>query len=495
MLDCGDSDGMDNIKGEAELGYLTDAFLLSNHVFEAIQEEIADPRQSCVRSYAQVRQVLSDIAKIVAGQNCGQRVTNLQIQLSVLRVPLKCISPLQAIHDMLAEQTGELVNEQTSDLVNFPPASPGDIEMWKCIPAKGREALYSALRTASEEHELDSEEHELDSQEMAGWVEHFLRLLGSNVSVFFSSDGQGQGPREQSEEVFQTHVHVLGAHGTNFTEEQRRELLDSASQIMSHLGICAHFGFVLAGSLWIVIGTLTPLPDTQQRDLARRLNTYVQECKSGKYGPTSASTWMSAKAVQLTNSALVPFSVLNCVCLARDLQKRSRKRPTATDAGWWTWLDVNGLKTMVAAVLPSSRHQVVRVFQHGQELEGCELLRSAGGIHITTEAKWEDLTWPAALEERMHKISLISQRKEGKEMPWAQRKGFQDFALAVHGLCSSADAVLSQLCMEGLQDVLQSDKVINNCTNPLALLTEAPGPWFCFNLSKTFQRDAMIKYV
>jgi hypothetical protein len=48
--------------------------------------------------------------------------------------------------------------------------------------------------------------------------------------------------------------------------------------------------------------------------------------------------------------------------------------------------------------------------------------------------------------------------------------------LAVHGLCSSADAVLSQLCMEGLQDVLQSDKVINNCTNPLALLTEAPGP-------------------
>ena len=470
MLDCGDSDGMRNIMGEAELGYLSDAFLLSNHVFEAIQEETKPsyPRQSCVQSYAQVRQVLSDIADIVKEQNCGQRVTNLQIQLSVLRVSLKCMpneSPLQTICGTLEE----LVNEKTGEFVNFPPARHGDIEMWKCIPAKRRESLYSAFRKASEEHELDS-------QEMAGWVEQFLCLLGSNVSVFFSSDGQGQEPREQSEEVFQTHLHVLGAHGTNFTEEQRRQLLDRGSEMMSRLGICAHFGFVLAGSLWIVIGTLTPLPDTQQRDLARRLNTYVQECKSGKHGPTSASTWMSAKAVQLTNSALVPFSVLNCVCLARDLHKRSRKRPTATDAGWWTWLDVNGLKTMVAAVLPSSRHQVVRVFQHGQELEGCELLRSAGGIQITTEEKWEDLTWPAALEERMHKISLISQRKEGKEMPWAQSKSFQDFALAVHGLCSSADAVLSQLCMEGLQDVLQSDKVINNCTDPLALLTEAPGP-------------------
>lgn len=484
VLHSGKTDSQNPIMGEAELRHFKDAFLLSNHIFEAIQQEMkaADP----MRSYENVRGELAEMARLIAGM--GKQVTNLQIQLSVL-----CQWPLSEMNATLEIWMRE------PQLSEYLAACDRDIQNWQLIPSTPREAFYSALRKVSSGGLRD-----LHSPAMCArvkCVKKFLGLFVSSISVLFP--GEVEESSEQSSdvdgcshdpEVHQTHLRIPDADAADFSERERAAVLDALYDMLNDMGIGNDAAFsILSGSLWIVISTSAPLADKQRSGLVAALNMYVKKCKSGKNGPTSACAWMFAKTVQLTNGALVPISVFNRVRLARDLQKKLQKRPTA-DASWSTWLDANGIKAIATAVYNSNEgrsvisERQVRLFHHGQELQGRELLRSAGDIQITVEKMWEELTWSAALEETMQKIS---QRQDAKEMPWARSKSFQDFALAVFGICSSPDAVLSQLCIQGLQDVLQSDKFMDSCTNPLALLTEAPAPWFCFNSLKPFQGNIM----
>ena len=471
VLHSGQTDGQNPIMGEAELRHFKDAFLLSNHIFEAIQHEMkaADPMQS----YEKVRGELSKMAGLIAG-GLGKQVTNLQIQLSVL-----CRWPLAAMHATLKRWTSE------RQLSEYLAACDTDIKMWHRIPSTPKEAFYSALRKVSSDSERN-----LRSPAMCERVKRFLEVFASRIPVLFPATEVEESSEQSSDvdgsddpEGHQTHLCIPDADGADFSERERRLLVDTLYDMLTGMGIGNDAAFsILSGSLWIVISTLAPLDDKQQSALVATLNMYVKKCKSGKNGPTSACAWMFAKAVQLTNGALVPINVLNRVRLARDLQKKLQG-PTA-DASRSTWLDANGIKAMATAVYNSSEgrsvisERQVRLFHHGQELQGHELLRSAADIQITVEEMWEELTWPAALEETMQKIS---QRQDAKEMPWARSKSFQDFALALYGICSSPDAALRGLCIQGLQDVLQSDKFMDSCTTPLALLTEAPGPWFCFN--------------
>ena len=130
------------IMGEAELRHFKDAFLLSNHIFEAIQQEMkaADPMQS----YEQVRGELSEMASLIARSGIGKRVTNLQIQLRVL-----CQGPLAAMNVTLERWMRE------AQLSEYLAAGDRDIRMWHRIPSTRKEAFYSALRKVSSEGTRD----------------------------------------------------------------------------------------------------------------------------------------------------------------------------------------------------------------------------------------------------------------------------------------------------------------------------------------------------
>ena len=427
-----------NIMGETEFGCFLNAFFLSNHIFEVVQTDMSK------KGYERVRQDLSEIASAtLAARSCDQ-VTNLEIQLSVLRD--------KSLSDMVKTLTSQL------QLQELCAAADRDIQAWKKIPPNVRQCLYSSLKEVSGNSNWTGREK---LEMVADLVYNLLDLLGKNILVLFP---QEQKPEEQFPEHRHAHyVQVRGAHGMDFTEDERRELLDAVYDILSALGISDAVFSILPSSLWIVISTLTPLSVEQQSDLVSCLDKYVQDCRSGKHGPQSAGAWMFAKSVQLTNSALVPISVLNRLQLVRYLQ--------STGDALSTWLDANGIKAIVAEAYKSDSvsKQQVRLFQHGQELEGSQLLRNTSGLQITLQKRWEELTWPSDLGTAM---SEISKKKDLKELPWAESKSFQDFAVAVRGLCSSD---VSQLCIQRLQHVLQSDTVMDNSKDGAALLTAAPG--------------------
>ena len=180
MLDCGDSDGMDNIKGEAELGYLTDAFLLSNHVFEAIQEEIADPR-TVVRAVIRTG-AASSFRHCEDSRRTELRPTSYKSADSIERATSSIEMYIALAGDTwhVGRTNGwacQWTNEWSCQFSSCKPWRHWDVEVHT---SKGARGFILGLEDGLQRNmKLDSEEHELDSQEMAGWVEHFLCLLGS----------------------------------------------------------------------------------------------------------------------------------------------------------------------------------------------------------------------------------------------------------------------------------------------------------------------------
>ena len=439
---------------KTQLKLFRSAFLLSHHVFEVVQENMK--QGDAALSFAQARQAISDMADLVA--SFGDRVTNLSVQLSVL--------PNSELLDIFQTLEEWLQCEGRDEDVSLRAEDKSSFDRWNGLPAKTRDKLYSALRKVSDS---------VNPEDQAVLFRQFLALLsyeeGRQILHQDSATEQSTAQAAQASEVSASCLCIEGADGASFTKDQRQRLQDKLSDLMSEMGILDSAGFILAGSIWIVICTVKPLSAKQRDDLATRLELYVKECKNGKHGPHSALAWMFAKSVELVNSALVPISVSHRVRFARDFHKQI----PAFDGP--IWLDVKAIKEVVAKVRnvafrrPAIWAGPIRVFQHGQELQDSHLLRNTSGLQITMERRWQDLTWPAGLEEAMSKLS----QKQDEQPPWEERPSFQDFALAIKGLCSSADDALSGLFIQGVRDILQNEKLVDECKDPYELLTEVPG--------------------
>ncbi|CAE7306752.1 SRFR1 [Symbiodinium natans] len=451
VLNDGPSDGFRNIMEKTQLKLFRSAFLLSHHVFEVVQENMK--QGDAALSFAQARQAISDMADLVA--SFGDRVTNLSVQLSVL--------PNSELLDIFQTLEEWLQCEGRDEDVSLRAEDKSSFDRWNGLPAKTRDKLYSALRKVSDS---------VNQEDQAVLFRQFLALLsyeeGRQILHQDSATEQSTAQAAQASEVSASCLCIEGADGASFTKDQRQRLQDKLSDLMSEMGILDSAGFILAGSIWIVICTVKPLSAKQRDDLATRLELYVKECKNGKHGPHSALAWMFAKSVELVNSALVPISVSHRVRFARDFHKQI----PAFDGP--IWLDVKAIKEVVAKVRnvafrrPAIWAGPIRVFQHGQELQDSHLLRNTSGLQITMERRWQDLTWPAGLEEAMSKLS----QKQDEQPPWEERPSFQDFALAIKGLCSSADDALSGLFIQGVRDILQNEKLVDECKDPYELLTE-----------------------
>ena len=216
-----------------------------------------------------------------------------------------------------------------------------------------------------------------------------------------------------------------------------------------------------------MISTLEPLSAEQQSDLLIKLDAYVQDCKNSlTKDPSNRFSWLFAKSPQLVHGAFVPMGILKRIRLIRDLAS------AAGDVGC-TWLDTDGLKYMAMNLHNSSSptpivSEQVRLLQQGSELQEGQLLLSTNGLQIIVEQEWEDLTWPEGFLEIVRKIS---QTQKSGELPWSKSKSFQDFALAVHGICSSNEQICAA-CLEILQEAHQSE-VMKDYKDPHELLTKA----------------------
>ena len=447
------TEGLKEIMEETQLADLSNAFLLSCHLFEAVRNEMKDDaRRFSMMSYQQVRQVLSDIGEVIGKASMGSRVSNLQIQLNVLQE-----SDLQGMLDAL-----EAWSHPDSDVE---PASHDDIEMWKRIETTVRDCLYKGLK------EVISNRIEPD----CALVENMLRLIDRNRVVLWPPI-QREGPQQPEPDVHQNLIRVGGVDANDFPWAQRKRLLNEIWDCCLNIGFdpagLLHF---LAGSVWIVIGTLKPLSAEQQSHLLIKLDAYVQDCKNSLTRDPSNRCWLFAKSPELVHGACLPMSILKRIRLIRDLARRSAAG-VARDHTWpeRTWLDTNALKQMAMNLHNSSSPtpivlEQIRLLQQGLELQEDQLLLSTNGLQIIVEQNWEDLTWPEGFLEIMRKIS---QTQKSGELPWSKSKSFQDFALAVHGICSSNEQICAA-CLEILRAAHGSDKMVIDYECPHELLTKA----------------------
>ncbi len=446
------TEGLKKIMEETQLDDLSNAFLLSCHLFEAVRNEMKDDDgHFSMMSYQQVRQVLSDIGEVIGKASMGSRVSNLRIQLSIMQE-----SSLQEIYAALEECN-----------LDVEPASDDDIKMWKRTTPTVRDCLCEGLRQVISK----------GTEPECALVEEFLRLIDSNRAVLWPQIQQ-EGLQQPEPDVHRNLIRVDGVDPNDLSRDQRRKLIDEICNCCLRIGIdpagLSHF---LAGSVWIVIGTLEPLSAEQQSNLLIKLDAYVQDCKNSLTKDPSNRCWLFAKSPELVHGAFVPMDILKRIRLIRDLGRRS----AAGDVGvagdikrpGWTWLDTNGLKYMAMNLHNSSAPtpivlEQVRLLQQGSELQEDQLLLSTNGLQIIVEQKWEDLTWPEGFLEIMRKIS---QTQKSGELPWSKSKSFQDFALAVHGICSSNEQICAA-CLEILQEAHQSE-VMKDYKDPHELLTKA----------------------
>lgn len=435
---------------ETQLDDLSNAFLLSCHLFEAVRNEMKDDAgRFSMMSYQQVRQVLSDIGEVIGKASMGSRVSNLRMQLNVMQES----DDLQGICSALEECSHSYVE----------PASDDDIKMWKKILPKVRVCLYDGLR------EVISNEHEPE----CALVEYILRLIGSNRELLWPPTQQ-EGPQQPEPGVHQNLIRVGGVDADDLTLTQRQRVFTETWNYCRRIGIAAKHLHFLAGSVWIVIGTSEPLSAEQQSDLLINLDAYVQDCKNSLTKDPSNRCWLFATSPELVHEAFVPICILKRIRLIRDLVRWSVVGRVVGFDGEIAqpecpWLDTNGLKYMAKNLHNSIVLEQVRLLQQGSELQEDQLLLSTNGLQIIVEQKWEDLTWPEGFFEKMRKIS---QTQKSGELPWAKSKSFQDFALAVHGICSSNEQICSA-CLEILQEAHQSDEGMNDYKDPHQLLTKA----------------------
>lgn len=448
-------EGLKEIMGETQLDDLSNAFLLSCHLFEAVRNEMKDDAgRFSMMSYQQVRQVLSEIGEVIGKASMGPRVSNLQIQLSIMQE-----SDLQDMWEALEDWSRNLDVERASD---------DDINMWKRIETTVRDCLYEGLK------EVISNRMEPD----CALVENMLRLIDRNRVVLWppiQKEGPQQ-PQQPEPDVHQNLICVGGVDASDFPWAQRQRLINEIWECCLNIGFDPagrlHF---LKGSVWIVIGTLKPLSDEQQSHLLKNLDAYVQDCKNSLKKDPSNRCWLFAKSPKLVHGAFVPMGILKRIRLIRDLARRSAPG-VATDHKWpeRTWLDTNALKQMAMNLHNSSSPtpivlEQIRLLQQGSELQEDQLLLSTNGLQIIVEQNWEDLTWPEGFLEIMRKIS---QTQKSEELPWSKSKSFQDFALAVHGICSSNEQICAA-CLEILRAAHGSDKMVIDYECPHELLTKA----------------------
>ena len=198
------ADGIQEIMGAAQLADLSNAFLLSYHLFEAVRDEMkGDHGHFSIESYQRVRKVLSDIGEVIRKASMGSRVSNLRIQLSIMH------------KSSLLEICTAFKKFSHSDVEH---ASDDDINMWKRIPPHVRVCLYEGLR------EVISNGPQPECA-LVEDVEYVLSLIGSNRSVLWPPKKQEEGLQQPESGVHQNLVHINGVDANDLSRAQRRELI------------------------------------------------------------------------------------------------------------------------------------------------------------------------------------------------------------------------------------------------------------------------------